>query len=1432
NDSTSTLDDTTFSVGTGNVDGTATNGTADDDSVNVTVSGVGGTGVTPDLTLAAGALFDDAGNALGSPRTFTATADGAAPIALDSAYDDANHDGTVETVNVTYSENVSASTFSTADWSFPTAGAVNLTGAQGVALASDDATVTLTVSGDANATGGSPAPAVNYTSSANNLTDGAGNVAPSQTLTANDGANPLVVAGNYTDATADGQVDNATLTFTEPVNYTSFDASDWNVTANDVDGFGVTGGTGTNAATLTLAVAANAGVTGTTGGSNPVLGYDAGGAGAVTDTAASPNEALDGTNATLADDARPTISNLTVRDANHDGRIDAVNVTFTEYVAAADGSADAAEFGGATSNVVLPDGSTADLSSATISDPAGASAVVNVSGVAGQASVNTSAGRTDITGDLSAAWNDTAGNALVATLDDETVTDAARPVLVSGNYTDRDADGRVDNVSVTFSEPVTYTYGGGEWNANANGLSQLTVDGLRTGSGTETLTLSVTGAANRTGANGGLQPNLTYVASSGSDVTDTASTPNEAVDGTNATLADDARPTVANLTIHEVNESAGYDGRVDAVNVTFTEWVTPANGDTLSAAEFENTTGVALTLPDGSTADLTSASFAHPTNSAYVNVTGVAGQASANTAAGATTLAGDLSAEWNDTAGNRLVSSLGSVRVVDSAVPVATNATYDDADDDGTVDTVNVTYSESVAGYTDADWTIPSAERGSRVNLSRTGSGRISGDRVEVDVTGATNVTGGGTTPTIVYTAGTLADGHGNAAPSQSLDANDSAPPRAVTVTTVDSDRNGTVDRLAVTFTEPVDDASLATGDFTGVSVSGVSNPAGTDDNRTTLTVTGLASGDTSVTPTLGVTASGLTDRSPLAVSGPGAGDQSLVAADGAAPVTTAAVADDTDGDGNVDQINVTLSEPINDSASTVDASTYAIDPGTVDDVTTGAARDDAALTLDVSGLTGTGATPDVTLQANALYDAHGNSIGRTQVFTGTTSRAPPKVRSVSVLDRDGDGNVDAANVSFSAPMDDATIAPGDWGINGTTVDTVDTLAAADDDVIQLRLADGNEVDGTTATNVTYAAGSATAGNGQSLADVTAGDVTETDAAAPRIRSMTVTKPDSRTIRVNVTAGEPLATTRVRITSGGTRVGTLTTFTESGSGPYTYTATYDASGAGGYTAELTTAADAAGNDGAAGESATVTLPSFDSGGGGGGVPSLAGAVTRSTSVPVADSEPGQPGTTVPFGDGTTGSITFDGRVTGRVTVAQLSSVPSDVAGDDGGDAVNGAPVLRSVRITASEGLRNTPATLRLTVSRDRLDGRSPERLGVVRFTDEGPQRLQTDVVRTTDEQVVVEARTPGFSVFAVILAEEDAETTPTPTPRPGGTPTPTPSGGGTPAGDATATADGTATPEPDGAGTETTSETIPGFTVELTLAALVAAALLARRRRR
>jgi len=67
--------------------------------------------------------------------------------------------------------------------------------------------------------------------------------------------------------------------------------------------------------------------------------------------------------------------------------------------------------------------------------------------------------------------------------------------------------------------------------------------------------------------------------------------------------------------------------------------------------------------------------------------------------------------------------------------------------------------------------------------------------------------------------------------------------------------------------------------------------------------------------------------------------------------------------------------------------------------------------------------------------------------------------------------------------------------------------------------------------------------------------------------------------------------TNITVTISGAEIASLTEadFTESGSGPYTYTATYTAGTDGGYTFTLNTAEDAAGNNGASGQSDTITV---------------------------------------------------------------------------------------------------------------------------------------------------------------------------------------------------------------------------------------------------
>ena len=83
----------------------------------------------------------------------------------------------------------------------------------------------------------------------------------------------------------------------------------------------------------------------------------------------------------------------------------------------------------------------------------------------------------------------------------------------------------------------------------------------------------------------------------------------------------------------------------------------------------------------------------------------------------------------------------------------------------------------------------------------------------------------------------------------------------------------------------------------------------------------------------------------------------------------------------------------------------------------------------------------------------------------------------------------------------------------------------------------------------------------------------------------------------------------------------------------------------------------------------------------------------------------------------------------------------------------GQPVsLQDITVSdADSDASDTPATIRFRVSNERLDaaGTAAENLAAFRLVDGDWQRLETSVAEETDTGVVLEAQTPGFSVFAV-----------------------------------------------------------------------------------
>ncbi|WP_280538211.1 PKD domain-containing protein, partial [Halopenitus sp. POP-27] len=78
-------------------------------------------------------------------------------------------------------------------------------------------------------------------------------------------------------------------------------------------------------------------------------------------------------------------------------------------------------------------------------------------------------------------------------------------------------------------------------------------------------------------------------------------------------------------------------------------------------------------------------------------------------------------------------------------------------------------------------------------------------------------------------------------------------------------------------------------------------------------------------------------------------------------------------------------------------------------------------------------------------------------------------------------------------------------------------------------------------------------------------------------------------------------------------------------------------------------------------------------------------------------------------------------------------------------------IVRAVDIDPSDGRRDRPATVRLRVDRDQFGDADPSGATLGHRTENGWELLDTTVTETTEDAVVVEARTRGFSPFAVFV---------------------------------------------------------------------------------
>lgn len=503
-------------------------------------------------------------------------------------------------------------------------------------------------------------------------------------------------------------------------------------------------------------------------------------------------------------------------------------------------------------------------------------------------------------------------------------TDGAAPFYVSSQTLDNDNNGTVDYVKVVYSESVLdSTVAETDFetgtDASTDALLLETFASLTPSSGNVTDTAN--DATIYIGVTSGTQTltasttNFTLHIIQDGAITDALS--NSLASFTDKTSTDGAAPMIKTVTIAD---AASADGLIDSVTFTWSENVDTNDGVPPVFGDLPTTL-----LPDGSTAVFNDAVIGDPAgSSAIVTATGVTGQVTANTAVGATAISGDLSTMWTDgTIAAHIAGATANESIVDNAKPVFKSSTTADNDLNGTVDQATIIYSENVAITDAADGAFDGV---TFANSCVAAAANYSSAGTNTSVVTLTSCTAGDTTITAnpTYDSGTgaivdLATAL-EMANAETVTGTDGAAPAVLTITAEDTDANGKLNRVSMTFSESLANTAVGANGF-DVTTTGSHGTCDTEsanpDETAALVLTFTCSGnDTSITNlSVGLTANaGVRDATNQTASKAFTSASSPALTDSAAPIPLSATITKAVSNGNLQNgsiIEMTFSEPV-----------------------------------------------------------------------------------------------------------------------------------------------------------------------------------------------------------------------------------------------------------------------------------------------------------------------------------------------------------------------------------------------------------------------------------------------------------------------------------------------------------------------------------------
>ena len=434
--------------------------------------------------------------------------------------------------------------------------------------------------------------------------------------------------------------------------------------------------------------------------------------------------------------------------------------------------------------------------------------------------------------------------------------------------------------------------------------------------------------------------------------------------------------------------------------MTFSENVDTDDGSAPVAGDFGT-----IILPDGQIANLTGASFTDPAgSSSTVTITGITGQLTDNTAVGATAIDG-ITGQWTD--GTTLTSNPDDAETItDAAAPAIIEAKTLDNDNDGQIDQILVTLSETiadgsstlnnttftVAGYTVSGTTTGTSPNDNEVLISLTESGSADTDA----------------TPNVVLVAAKISDGTNALASNQTFSGTvDTALPVLLSASYKDinpiAEPDGTVDRVDVIYSEDVSNSTFEAGDWTfptnGANFSAAS--ANFNGNTIEITVTGAAANTTvfGATTVLYTANAGIANSIKDVVSTPNNAltSSATTLSDAARPIMVTAITKDSNIDGSADQIVVTFSEPVD--LSNVDNNNFTLTESAGGSPTINGSytsNDASSITFNLNGVTANNTSLTIDLDYNdaagTIIDNSSNEMGFNEETTGTDGVGPTVV--------------------------------------------------------------------------------------------------------------------------------------------------------------------------------------------------------------------------------------------------------------------------------------------------------------------------------------------------------------------------------------------------------------------------------------------------------